>query len=476
MKKIQFHLPRLKAKSVLFFVLFIVLYLLLGAALPYLKKPEVSETYRQNFSAESFYSDAISCDRAAVLEENGQALTERICLIEQAKESLILSTFDFHSDISGKQMIASLLAAAERGVKVKVLLDGFNSLLSIEGNPYFFALASHENAEIRIYNQLNPLTPWKGMSRMHDKYVIADDLAYILGGRNTFDYFLGAQEGYKNHDRDVLVYNTGGADSSVYTLIDYFENIWELEFCRVWKPADRRLESADTKEAKEELNEIYKQIKAEYELCFETPDYEKKTVPANKISLLSNPTGLYSKEPWVFYGLSELMAQAKERVWIHTPYIICDKMMYQSFAEICSKEAEVTLMTNSAQNNGNPFGATDYVLHKDEILATGLKVLEYNGGVSYHGKSVLIDDDISIIGSFNMDMKSVYQDTELMLVIHSKELNEQLSGYMGVFHEDSDAAELQENRSAELFDGISVKRKVERFFIRIIDPVIRFLL
>ncbi len=476
MKKIHFHLPKLKAKFVLLFILTIILYLLLGASLPYLKKPAVSEIYRESFSAENFYSDTISCDRAAIIEENGHALEERIRLINQAKESLIMSTFDFDSDISGKQMLAALLAAAERGVEVKVLLDGFNSLLSIEGNPYFFALASHENAEIRIYNQLNPLTPWKGMSRMHDKYVIADDTAYILGGRNTFDYFLGAQEGYKNHDRDVLIYNTGGADSSVYTLIDYFENIWELEVCREWKPAKWAMKIADTEDAKAELNHLYEKMKLSEKSWFETLDYEEKTVPVNKISLLSNPTSLYSKEPWVFYGLSELMAQAKERVWIHTPYIICDEMMYQSFTEICSGEAEVTLMTNSAKNNGNPFGATDYVLHKEKILATGMQILEYNGGVSYHAKSLIIDDDISIVGSFNMDMKSVYQDTELMLVIHSKELNEQLSEYMEVFHEDSNEAELQESKSEELFAGVSLKKKIERFFIRIIDPMVRFLL
>ena len=124
-----------------------------------------------------------------------------------------MSTFSFQSDEAGKQVIAALQRAAERGVEVRILVDGFNSVLKMSGNPYFYALTAHENVEIRIYNRANPLIPWKGMSRMHDKYLVADEEVYILGGRNTFNYFLGDQDSHKNHDRDVLVYNTGGAES-----------------------------------------------------------------------------------------------------------------------------------------------------------------------------------------------------------------------------------------------------------------------
>lgn len=87
-------------------------------------------------------------------------------------------------------------------------------------------------------------------------------------------------------------------------------------------------------------------------------------------------------------------------------------------------------MTNSAANNGNPFGASDYAAYKDRILATGLSVWEYEGGCSYHGKSMVIDDATAIVGSFNLDMRSVYLDTELMLVIQSKDVCRQLTENM----------------------------------------------
>ena len=101
-------------------------------------------------------------------------------------------------------------------------------------------------------------------------------------------------------------------------------------------------------------------------------------------------------------------------------------IMYDTFAEIAEKVPEVIMMTNSVANNGNPFGAGDYRANIGKILNTGMSLYEYEGGVSYHGKSIVIDDNLSVVGSFNMDMRSVYLDTELMLVIDSEQVNAQL--------------------------------------------------
>ena len=151
--------------------------------------------------------------------------------------------------------------------------------------------------------------------------------------------------------------------------------------------------------------------------------------------------------------------------------------MYETFTDVCRKGIDVTIMTNSAQNNGNPFGAADYVLHKERILDTGMNVLEYDGGISYHAKSMVIDDDLAIVGSFNMDMKSVYQDTELMLVVNSKELAAQLNGLFESYQTDATEADPERAPVEELFGGdVSGTQKVQRFFIMLLDPVLRFLL
>ena len=155
-------------------------------------------------------------------------------------------------------------------------------------------------------------------------------------------------------------------------------------------------------------------------------DYTDETFETEKIALVSNPIHTGSKEPVVWYQLGELMKNAKNRVKIHTPYIICNDMMYNTWEEIAENVSDFSIMTNSVANNGNPFGAADYAKNRNRILSTGINIWEYEGGYSYHGKSILIDDDLSVIGSFNMDMRSAYLDTELMLVIRSKDINKQL--------------------------------------------------
>lgn len=454
----------------------LIAYLLIGAVVPYLKHPDVSNEYKESFDVNDFYSNTVSCDRACIVENNGEALVERMRMIENAEHSLILSTFDFRTDTTGKQVLAALKAAADRGVDVKILVDGFNFWVQMEGNPYFLALMQEENIEIRVYNKINPLLPYKAMSRMHDKYIIADEKLYLLGGRNTFNYFLGDQDGHKNYDREVLVYNTGSSESSLYQLLDYFNQVWNENCCKTWEHGKLITSLPCVTSASEELDMIYSEMKSTHSDWFYSTDYSKKTVETNKITLLSNPTSLYSKEPWVFYGLCELMRNAEESALIHTPYIIADDMMYNSFKSICDSGVPVTIMTNSSANNGNAFGAVDYVLNKEKILNTGVQILEYNGGISYHAKSLLIDDNISIVGSFNMDYKSVYHDTELMLVIDSKELNSQFSTILDTYHKDTEVAVLDNNEMSRMMDkDEGIGKKILRHVIRVLDPYVRFL-
>ena len=418
-------------------VLGIVAYLILGATIPYVKQPEVSKKFKENMEVDNFYSEQISPDRAMIIKENETALDERIRMIGEARETIIFSTFAFQSDAAGKDMLAALLDAANRGVDIKMLADGFNSCLYMEYNPYFYVLSSMPNVEIKIYNKVNLLTPWTAMGRMHDKYVIADDDVYILGGRNTFNYFLGDYGDYRNHDWDVLVYNTSTIEeqSSIVELKQYFYDIWDLDMCKKFHDSEKLSKRISVQKAEHELVERYKNMKEQRPELFQKYDYEENTHPTNKITLLSNPTGVYPKEPTVFYTLSQLMKRAKEEVYIHTPYVICNDMMYQAFYEIAEKVPNTKMLTNSAVNNGNLFAAGDYLLNKDKLLQTGMDILEYEGGTSYHGKSVILDDDMSIVGSFNMDMRSVYLDTELMLAIHSEGLNTELRDKMNSYED-----------------------------------------
>lgn len=408
------------------FIIIVICYLGIGAVVPFIKQKEISSAFMSDLNTESFYSDTIGVDRARIIEDNGEALDERIRLIASAKERIILSTFDFRSDESGLDMLAALLDAANRGVGIQIFVDGFNSWTNMEGNAYFYALSSLPNVKIIVYNKINLFMPWTIMGRMHDKYLITDSSAYILGGRNTFGYFLGNYPGHKNYDRDVLVYNTDSYTdaSSLYQVEAYFNSITSQSCCSLFHDSPSNAKRYSVKKATDELTERYNKIKAERPDLFEDYNYAANTFETDKITLLSNPTGIYSKEPTVFYTLTALM-KSSDSVKIHTPYIICNDDMYREFTEVAAC-TDTTIMFNSSPNNGNYFAASDYHYHKDDVVSTGMRILEYQGGVSYHGKSIAFDDTLSAIGSFNMDMRSAYIDTELMLVIDSVEINSAL--------------------------------------------------
>ena len=411
-------------------VLFLLLAYVCAIVLPYARQPAVTAATIEGFTASDFYGDSDTGQRARIISDNGEALAERIRLISQAEEEIILSTFDFNADDSGKMLLAALLSASRRGVHVSLLVDGLAYATGILGNPWFQALTREENVELKVYNPLNPLKPWNLMGRLHDKYLIADRTAYILGGRNCYDFFLGDHDGYKNYDWDVLVCcEDAGVFPSLDQLLEYFRAVWALDECHA---------AGSGKEGKqEELLALYSRMQEEHADWFRPVDYKELTVPARRIRLVSNPIGPQVKEPVVFYTITELMEQAEESVSIHTPYILCDDWMLGQLADICISVPEVTMMTNSVANNGNPFGAMDYYANKEKLLGSGVGMLEYDSGVSYHGKCFTIDDRIAAVGSFNWDMRSAYLDTELMLVIDSPQLNRQLREAMGGYEQDA---------------------------------------
>ena len=429
-----------KRRIILPIVAAVLCYIALGAVLPFVYQPAVKEETKEQFEQKSFYEEDVSNERAAILSDNVDALAERIRLISHARERIILSTFEFRNDESGKDVMAALLAAADRGVEVQILMDGMPAFknLQLSSDPYFQALSSHENIQIALYNPINLLQPWKLMGRLHDKYLIADDTAYILGGRNTYDYFLGDYGDYKNYDWDVLVYSEEpGQGESMNTLLDYFSQIWELPLNRIWKDNPELQSRNRVSQAREALEERYASMQEEHPDWFADCDYRENTREVNHIELLANPTHCYAKEPVVYYEMTELMKQAEEEVRFHTPYIICNDWMLERLSALGKTVPDIRILLNSVDNGDNFVASSDYLRHKDEVVDTGIPLWEYDGGISNHGKSVLIDGDLTIVGSYNLDLRSTYVDTELMLVVECEELNQELEGHLLAFQEDS---------------------------------------
>ncbi len=402
-------------------LLAVIFVFVLLAAIPFWHHKEVAGAYQAEFDVNAYYGDTTGTERVAYIADNNEAMIYRLQMIAEAQEQIKYSTFEIRSDESGKDVLCALLLAADRGVRVSLLTDGFNTMLELNGNKWFQAFATHENVSIMTYNQRSLLKPWHMQAALHDKYMIIDDRMYLLGGRNTFDLFLGNYSQKKNIDRELFVYNTRPEkESSLQQLEDYFDKISGL-------PDNKRYEckreTAKVRDAYTKLLDRADHLKETYPEAGEIPDWESKTVETNRITLLSNPIEPDNKEPRLWFALCQLMKN-EDDITIHTPYIICGEEMYRDLKEVCQEAGTVNIIINDPTGGANPWGCTDYLNEQKNIRDTGVNLYEYLGEDSLHSKTFRMGERISIVGSFNMDMRSTYIDTELMLVVDSEALND----------------------------------------------------
>lgn len=120
-------------------------------------------------------------ERIYCIDDNEEALIWRLRMIGNAKERIVLATFDLRADDSGSGILAALYHAADRGVQVQLLIDGIYQKLFLDGSKLFQALVAQENVEVRIYNPITLMNMFRLNYRMHDKYLIVDDRMYLLG-------------------------------------------------------------------------------------------------------------------------------------------------------------------------------------------------------------------------------------------------------------------------------------------------------
>lgn len=128
----------IKKRPVLSLFFLILMYLVIGAAAPFCHYKPISQETEETVSAESFYQEGDSSDRAMILETNQSAWDERMRLMNLARERIILSTFDFRDGDSPRDLMAVMLHKADQGVSIKILVDGFSGLVRM--NPASFSM------------------------------------------------------------------------------------------------------------------------------------------------------------------------------------------------------------------------------------------------------------------------------------------------------------------------------------------------
>ena len=376
------------------------------------------------------------------------ALGMRLRLAETAEKSLDLQYFLMKSDTAGAVMANALIRAADRGVRVRFLLD---DIFTTVPDDSFLLINQHPNIEVRIFNPvsrrgisaLNFMAHFKQANRrMHNKSFIADNVVSIVGGRNIADEYFQLKSDSVFIDFDILA-----VGPVVTEISNSFDEYWNHsravpieQFIDAKKSDD--LETV-RQEIAEEFDRIYDTV---YERAYNSRliknfvDGSQPLYAAPAMVLADSPDKLVNEvnktHMRLVSDLAEIIRQAEKEVVYISPYYIPRKGGVQFVRELVEKGVRVVILTNSlASNNHVPVHAA-YTRYRRDIIETGAELYEMRANaareLSYgedgpefltlHTKAVLVDRKKLFVGSLNLDPRSIDLNAEMGLLIESKEM------------------------------------------------------
>lgn len=373
-----------------------------------------------------------------LLEDNREALRVRLALADLAQESLDIQYFIWQNDMTGRLLMAHVLAAADRGVRVRLLLDD----LAVTGrDAKLQSLAAHPMIEVRLFN------PWRARSmigrpfefvarihrlnhRMHNKLFIADGHFGILGGRNIGDRYFGVYEKFVQNDIDVML---SGAllDDALFS----FESYWNSPLAGIVDP-DR----ADVTYARE-LFAASNAANAEMLVAFKPPmdgweAYLAKLLPSaahGRGKLLIDRADVYEERPTQLYsGFKAFVGSAEKDVILSSPYLVPDKTFIALIESLVERGVRVRILTNSLASNSHVVAHSAYKKWRRSLLNAGAELYEMRAdaeileryrtppaeptSLALHTKAAVIDGRLSFIGSPNIDPRSMILNTEIGVI------------------------------------------------------------
>ena len=394
-----------------------------------------------------------------LISDSGDALLARIALADRAKHSLDLQYYMFHSDATGELLAQRLLAAADRGVRVRLLLDD----LHVAGNDKVLrVLDGHRNIEIRLFNPfLERNSSLWGMGkqfvgdfsrlnrRMHNKAFIADGAMAIVGGRNIGDEYFDAKEDVNFRDLDVLALGPVVAEVG-----QVFDRYWNSQQSfpigafhhRVPGPGELdALRKSMSEHARTFSKSAYAQnlVARVGDLAHEAPesdwgwgqatyladDPEKGDPEANNRDLHMAP------------AIRGWMDTAQHRITLISPYFVPGKKGVAYLQGMRERGVAVEILTNSLASTdaGDVYAA--YAPYRVPLLKAGVQLFELkpdpsggrgrggshffgssSGSNSLHAKAFVVDDQHAFVGSMNLDPRSIAINTEDGVIIDSPAL------------------------------------------------------
>ena len=383
-----------------------------------------------------------------------EAFAARMLLTRTAERSLDVQYYIWRGDQTGTLLLQALVAAADRGVRVRLLLDdggtsGLDGMLA--------ALVLHPRIEVRLFNPfvvrkpklLGYLTDFgRANRRMHNKSFTADNQASIVGGRNVGDEYFGATDGVLFSDLDVLAigpvvsevsqdFDRYWASSSAYPAQTILPVVGTAELQALDTEATRIAQSDAAKAYMQAVRDtifirqlLQQQLPMEWARTTLVSDDPLKGLGQVK------PDGLLVKQ------VHDVIGKPRRLVALVSPYFVPTAAGVQALAALRQDGIRVRVMTNAYEATDVPLVHAGYAKHRTALLQHGVELYEMqrmappstharlnplgSSGSSLHAKTFAVDGARAFVGSFNFDPRSALLNTEMGVIIDSPLLARQI--------------------------------------------------
>lgn len=395
----------------------------------------------------------------SLLNQGSEALDWRLRAIDAATDNIILQTFIWELDTLGHLIQQHLLAAAERGVRVRVLMDD-SFILGADGE--LLAIDQHPGIDLKTFNPYKRRVSTPGLQeilsagdfsrldhRMHNKVMVIDNRVAVVGGRNLASEYFGYHP--QDNFRDMEVVIGGPIVSELAQGFDqYWSNPWSFPIAAVATQSAKQKDQTTIAAARPKNPDWHSELDAAA-LQNAWVELAKQALPGRARLLLDEPPqakpGDDGTAP-VQVG-SELIAEidrAQQELWLISAYLIPTPVLEEAIERAESRGVQVRILTNSIASNNHLSAHSAYRNHVKQLLNAGADLHELRAdakdrqryivspvedkALSLHAKLMVVDNDTVYIGSANLDPRSLHINTEMGLLITSVELNAALRQYL----------------------------------------------
>ena len=396
-----------------------------------------------------------------VLFEPLEALATRLSLIDKAEKRLDLQYYIWDNDKVGSLALHALIRAADRGVKIRLLIDD-NNAKSTEG--IFLALAQHPNIEVKLFNPyrfrkyraLDMILDLKRINRrMHNKSFIADHQVALIGGRNMTNQYYNVSDNYQFSDVDVMLVGTAVKDIS-----HSFDEYWSHEYAyKVQEVVKQSAHHLSYESLKRQLDEHYERVTVQNYLDLTSNSQAIDSLMSRDIQLdwvkaevvKDSPDKIKSKakkKEHLNFQLIQHLEQPEKNVDLISAYFVPEKKGAKMLTDLAKDGVKVRVLTNSFKANDVAVVHAFYGKYRQNLLEHGVQLYEFLPALnkndldkntedlakkakvsikglsrsSLHAKLMALDEKQVFIGSFNFDPRSAYLNTEIGVLLNSPPL------------------------------------------------------